>query len=492
MMRRARGLLSAATGTVKAAKAQSSYGASSPVVVRAAWPTQRRGSHRRDDARRGRDGERERERYDSAPYNRRRYDTSDERRNGREYAAYDDVGSRYGARERDWRDRDRGRKRSNPEARGEFLYGLSPVRAALLNFNREHYRLYVQEGLGGDLIELRERVMQWQQRRSGDDAPSDVAKDENDAGAETPVRRRRRKAGKGGNGPAELVGLAIDVHGARIIDEQQVEGSYSERRGSPGRGAGPHSDGRWEYDNERQYGDIENAFDDDFREGPGASFEVLERSKHMMNQMTDNRPHQGIILDCSPMEPTVVDTIDIASANVPASGSKKRLFVALDEVQDPHNLGALLRSALFLGVDGVVVCGRNSAPLSPAVAKSSAGALDHMHSRLFSIRSMPRFLSNAVENGWDVIGTDTDAAAVDVNELETGDKTILVLGNEGSGLRHLVAKACSRHVMIEQAGAGADGGSLNVHSQYTSHVDSLNVSVAGAILMHACCRQTRS
>ena len=82
--------------------------------------------------------------------------------------------------------------------------------------------------------------------------------------------------------------------------------------------------------------------------------------------------------------------------------------------------------------------------------------------------------------------------AVDVSELETGDKTILVLGNEGSGLRHLVAKACSRHVMIEQAGAAADGGSLNVHSRYTSNVDSLNVSVAGAILMHACCRQTRS
>ena len=201
-------------------------------------------------------------------------------------------------------------------------------------------------------------------------------------------------------------------------------------------------------------------------------------SKHSLNQLCDNRPHQGVVLDCAPTEPTMIDGIGIASANVPVSGSAKQLFVALDEVQDPHNLGALLRSAFFLGVDGVIVCGRNSAPLSPAVAKASAGALEHMRPRLFCIRSMPRFLNSAAEDGWDVIGTGS-AAAVDVNGLETGPRSILVLGNEGAGLRSLVSKACTRHVMIAQGG--------HPDARHSSHVDSLNVSVAGAILMHRLC-----
>lgn len=74
--------------------------------------------------------------------------------------------------------------------------------------------------------------------------------------------------------------------------------------------------------------------------------------------------------------------------------------MALDEVWDPQNFGALLRTSHFLGVDGVVVCAKNSAPLSPAVSKASAGAMEVM--KVFSVDNMMRFTDKCVENGWQV------------------------------------------------------------------------------------------
>ena len=76
----------------------------------------------------------------------------------------------------------------------------------------------------------------------------------------------------------------------------------------------------------------------------------------------------------------------------------------MDEIVDPQNLGAVLRSAHFLGVAGVVVCAKNSAPLSPVVSKASSGALERMDVR--SVGVMPRFLRRCVEEGWDVFGAD--------------------------------------------------------------------------------------
>jgi 21S rRNA (GM2251-2'-O)-methyltransferase len=75
--------------------------------------------------------------------------------------------------------------------------------------------------------------------------------------------------------------------------------------------------------------------------------------------------------------------------------------LALDEVWDPQNFGALLRSSFFLKCDGVVTCAKNSAPLSPAVSKASAGAMELM--TIYSVDNMMKFLDNSRENGWQVI-----------------------------------------------------------------------------------------
>lgn len=133
----------------------------------------------------------------------------------------------------------------------------------------------------------------------------------------------------------------------------------------------------------------------------------IERvSKHDLNMLTGNppRPHNGVVVDASPLEPVPMDSLP----SWDGSGAPP-LWLALDEVVDPQNLGAVLRSAHFLGVAGVVVCAKNSAPLSPVVSKASSGAMEAM--RVHSVGVMHRFLARCVEEGWDVYGAAAEAGA---------------------------------------------------------------------------------
>eukprot|EP00899_Mesostigma_viride_P010344 jgi/Mesvir1/19310/Mv10377-RA.2 len=151
---------------------------------------------------------------------------------------------------------------------------------------------------------------------------------------------------------------------------------------------------------------------------------VRYTSKHNLNMMTDNRPHQGMLLDASPLDFVNVDW----PPEVPAGTHPPPLWVALDEVTDPQNFGAILRSACFLGCAGVVTCGRNSAPLSGVVSKASAGAMEVLQAH--SVRNMPNFLQLCTEAGWAVLGASAEPGAVDSQEVVLDRPTILVMGNE--------------------------------------------------------------
>lgn len=146
-----------------------------------------------------------------------------------------------------------------------------------------------------------------------------------------------------------------------------------------------------------------------------------------------------------------------------------RVVLALDEVSDPQNFGALLRSAYFLGVDKVVVCAKNSSPLSAVTSKASAGALELM--TVYNAKNMMRFLDNCKTNGWQVVGTAVEDNAISMAELPLDKPTVLVLGNEGHGIRTNMLRRCDHLVKIE-------------HNVQDTLVDSLNVSVCGGILMH--------
>jgi len=194
--------------------------------------------------------------------------------------------------------------------------------------------------------------------------------------------------------------------------------------------------------------------------------------KHELNLLSDNRPHQGVVLDTAALDMEPLSALPPWEGG--AAGVAPPVWVALDEVSDPQNMGAVLRCALFLGAAGVVTCARNSAPLSPVVSKASAGAMELMP--VHACSSMPAFLAACAANGWDVLGADAGAESDDVANAAVRRPTLLVLGSEGRGLRTNVRRECARFVCVPGAGELIGGDAA---------VDSLNVGVAAGVLLHA-------
>jgi len=195
-------------------------------------------------------------------------------------------------------------------------------------------------------------------------------------------------------------------------------------------------------------------------------------SKHDLNMMVQNRPHNGVILDASPL-PLRTANID-QLLNYPQS----TVWIALDEVQDPQNFGSIVRSALYFGADGVIVCDKNSAPLSPVTSKASSGAIELLP--ILRCDSTPRFLKNLrdLRNGnqriWRVIGLDVNEQAQDCRLIEPNTQpTLLVIGNEGSGLRYSVKQQCDFFVKIQG----------RCPSEFPM-VDSLNVANATTVALY--------
>ncbi|KAL0426967.1 UNVERIFIED_CONTAM: rRNA methyltransferase 1, mitochondrial [Sesamum latifolium] len=213
-----------------------------------------------------------------------------------------------------------------------------------------------------------------------------------------------------------------------------------------------------------------------------------EVSKHDLNMVADNRPHQGLVLDASPLEMVGIKELEPVSVE----GEKGPLWLALDEVTDPQNLGAIIRSAYFFGASGVVLCAKNSAPLSGVVSKASAGSLELMELR--SCKNMMQFLASSAGNGWRVLGGSVSPRAVPLSEVVPGAPTILVLGSEGTGLRPLVERACTELIRIPgnfpvnfvTTGDEDVDTAENAGQEFKSFlaVESLNVSVAAGVLLN--------
>jgi 23S rRNA (guanosine2251-2'-O)-methyltransferase len=147
-------------------------------------------------------------------------------------------------------------------------------------------------------------------------------------------------------------------------------------------------------------------------------------------------------------------------------------IVALDELQDPQNLGAIARSAECAGATGLVICERRAATVTPAVAKASAGAVEHL--RIARVRNMADFLGDAQRARAWCYGAD-GAAPTSYDEPDYSGGVVLVLGAEASGLRPRVAKSCDALV------------SLPLHGR----IESLNASAAAAVLMYEIVQRRR-
>ena len=185
----------------------------------------------------------------------------------------------------------------------------------------------------------------------------------------------------------------------------------------------------------------------------GARVEVVPAAE--VAARAGSEAHQGICAEVGPYP--------YASAPDLVSGSDP-LVVVLDEVQDPQNLGAIARSAEAAGATGLVIGERRSAEVTPAAAKASAGAVEHLP--IARVRNIADFLSEAKEAGAWVYGADSGGDAR-YDEPDYTGPVVLVLGAEGKGLRPRVASMCDRIVSIPLHG----------------RVESLNVSAAAATIL---------
>lgn len=175
--------------------------------------------------------------------------------------------------------------------------------------------------------------------------------------------------------------------------------------------------------------------------------------------------HQGVIAD-------VEDAARYSLHDLVATATEPALLVVLDGIEDPHNLGAILRTADAAGVDGVVVQSRRSAALGGAAAKASAGAVSHV--RLAEVVNIARALEDLKHCGVWTVGLAGDAP-LSYDQVDLALPTALVFGAEGTGLRRLVRERCDVLAGIPMCG----------------HVGSLNVSVAAGVALFEARRQRR-
>jgi 23S rRNA (guanosine2251-2'-O)-methyltransferase len=186
---------------------------------------------------------------------------------------------------------------------------------------------------------------------------------------------------------------------------------------------------------------------------------------HFLREQLGDVAHQGVAAEVVPLAPWEEDQLLAALTEVQAP-----LLLALDGVQDPHNLGACLRSADACGALAVIVPRDRAAQLSPAVRKVAAGAAES--TPVVAVTNLVRTLKLLKEASLWVVGADA-AAAKEAREVDLKGGVVLVLGSEGTGLRHLTQQNCDFLVRLPQLGA----------------VESLNVSVAAGMLLYEAVRQ---
>jgi 23S rRNA (guanosine2251-2'-O)-methyltransferase len=176
--------------------------------------------------------------------------------------------------------------------------------------------------------------------------------------------------------------------------------------------------------------------------------------------------HQGVIAD-------VREAASVSVEDLVAKAAGPALIVVLDGIEDPHNLGAILRTADAAGAHGVVRQSRHAAPLGGATAKASAGAVAHV--RIAEVVNIARALEHLKAAGVWTVGLAGDAPQT-YDAMDYSLPTALVVGAEGTGLRRLVRERCDWLVSIPMHG----------------HVQSLNVSVAAGVALFEALRQRRS
>ncbi|QJE73658.1 23S rRNA (guanosine(2251)-2'-O)-methyltransferase RlmB [Aerophototrophica crusticola] len=161
--------------------------------------------------------------------------------------------------------------------------------------------------------------------------------------------------------------------------------------------------------------------------------------------------HQGVALDCAPLPEVAIEDIVIAAQNDPNA-----LVVVLDQVTDPHNVGAIIRSAAAFGAKAVVVQDRHAPPLTGTLAKTASGGVEVVP--LVRVTNLARAIDELKQAAFWSVGLD-EGGARPLHQVDLTGRTAVVLGSEGEGLRRLTAERCDE---VAKLPTGGPVGSLNV------------------------------
>lgn len=197
---------------------------------------------------------------------------------------------------------------------------------------------------------------------------------------------------------------------------------------------------------------------------------VRFEDRGQLDRLANSRDHQGVV---AVVAASAVLTLEGILAKANGSPGQIGLIVLLDGVEDPHNLGAIIRTALAAGAHGVVIPERRAAGLTDTVARVSAGALAHLP--VAKVTNLARTMEELKEAGYWLVGLD-EHADKSYTEVDYTSPTAIVLGGEGKGMHELTRKRCDFVVSLPTVGP----------------VKSLNVSVAAGVVLFEARRQRRA
>lgn len=194
-----------------------------------------------------------------------------------------------------------------------------------------------------------------------------------------------------------------------------------------------------------------------------AGVPVTRVRRRQLDDLDAHANHQGVAAQVSSYPYVSLDDL-LALAE---ERQEAPMLLALDSVEDPQNVGSLLRTAEAVGVHGVLLPQRRAVGITPAVSRASAGAVEHL--RIAQVTNLVRALQELQGKGIWVVGVEDHPQARDYRSVDLNLPLVLVLGSEGRGMRRLVAESCDLLIRIPMRG----------------RIGSLNVSVAGALALYA-------
>lgn len=187
---------------------------------------------------------------------------------------------------------------------------------------------------------------------------------------------------------------------------------------------------------------------------------ISQVPKSKLDLLADRQNHQGVVLAVAAYEYAELDDLFAAAK----AKDEAPFFLILDGIEDPHNLGSIMRTADAAGVHGIIIPKRRAVQLTATVAKTSTGAIEYVP--VVRVTNLAQTIAELKERGLWIFGT--DMAGQDYRTWDAKGPTALVIGNEGKGISPLIKKACDGMLTIPMVG----------------HVQSLNASVAASLLIY--------